>query len=214
MAKIIPITEHYQQFLAEMKESFWGELARDSEDRHMGHFFRQASQREYILDGGIKVIYRFDLFSGARVIPRQFGHQYHGQRLINCWPSTATDIKYVRELYRHDTREILIRDPSLEWQSKWATWGILPPFTYEEIRDPRLALSRLYARWDDTIRILRLLRIWQEKVEPRYISDPRYYPEDWQWRRLWMYYHHRGQCCMCKTPLVSPLKRSSWGYTP
>jgi putative transposase len=26
MAKIIPITEHYQHFLAEMKESFWGDL--------------------------------------------------------------------------------------------------------------------------------------------------------------------------------------------
>ena len=26
MAKIIPITEHYQHFLAEMTESFWGDL--------------------------------------------------------------------------------------------------------------------------------------------------------------------------------------------
>ena len=26
MAKIIPITEHFQHFLAEMKESFWGDL--------------------------------------------------------------------------------------------------------------------------------------------------------------------------------------------
>jgi hypothetical protein len=26
MAKIIPITERYQHFLAEMKESFWGDL--------------------------------------------------------------------------------------------------------------------------------------------------------------------------------------------
>jgi hypothetical protein len=26
MAKIIPITEHYQHFLAEMKESFWGDV--------------------------------------------------------------------------------------------------------------------------------------------------------------------------------------------
>jgi hypothetical protein len=25
MAKIIPITEYFQHFLAEMKESFWGE---------------------------------------------------------------------------------------------------------------------------------------------------------------------------------------------
>ena len=27
MAKIIPITEHFQHFLAEMKESFWGDLS-------------------------------------------------------------------------------------------------------------------------------------------------------------------------------------------
>ena len=26
MAKIVPITEHYQHFLAEMKERFWGDL--------------------------------------------------------------------------------------------------------------------------------------------------------------------------------------------
>jgi len=26
MAKIIPITKHYQHFLAEMKESFWGDV--------------------------------------------------------------------------------------------------------------------------------------------------------------------------------------------
>jgi len=26
MAKIVPITEHYQHFLAEMKESFWGDV--------------------------------------------------------------------------------------------------------------------------------------------------------------------------------------------
>ena len=26
MAKIIPITEHYQHFLAELKESFWGDV--------------------------------------------------------------------------------------------------------------------------------------------------------------------------------------------
>src|SRR5437763_13906898 len=26
MAKIIPISEHFQHFLAEMKESFWGDL--------------------------------------------------------------------------------------------------------------------------------------------------------------------------------------------
>ena len=26
MAKIIPINEHFQHFLAEMKESFWGDL--------------------------------------------------------------------------------------------------------------------------------------------------------------------------------------------
>jgi len=26
MAKITPISEHFQHFLAEMKESFWGDL--------------------------------------------------------------------------------------------------------------------------------------------------------------------------------------------
>jgi hypothetical protein len=36
MAKIIPITEHFQHFLAEMKESFWGDLSGQTQRRGSG----------------------------------------------------------------------------------------------------------------------------------------------------------------------------------
>ena len=57
MAKIIPITEHYQHFLAEMKESFWGDvygetklawkrlLEADSERRRDRYAVREVYQR-------------------------------------------------------------------------------------------------------------------------------------------------------------------------
>src|ERR1035438_7592672 len=57
MAKIIPITEHYQHFLAEMKESFWGDvygetklawkrlLEADSQRQRDRYAVREAYQR-------------------------------------------------------------------------------------------------------------------------------------------------------------------------
>ena len=45
MAKIIPITEHFQYFLAEMKESFWGDLYGQTQ-RAWQRFFELQSERE------------------------------------------------------------------------------------------------------------------------------------------------------------------------
>jgi putative transposase len=45
MAKIIPITEHFQHFLAEMKESFWGDLYGQTRQAWQG-FFELQSERE------------------------------------------------------------------------------------------------------------------------------------------------------------------------
>src|SRR5438309_2475756 len=45
MAKIIPITEHFQHFLAEMKESFWGDLYGQTQ-RAWQRFFELQSERE------------------------------------------------------------------------------------------------------------------------------------------------------------------------
>ena len=45
MAKIIPIDEHFQHFLAEMKESFWGDLYGQTRQAWQ-RFFEQESQRE------------------------------------------------------------------------------------------------------------------------------------------------------------------------
>src|SRR3989442_12808729 len=45
MAKIIPITEHFQHFLAEMKESFWGDLYGQTRQAWQ-QFFELQSERQ------------------------------------------------------------------------------------------------------------------------------------------------------------------------
>src|SRR5438046_4537849 len=45
MAKIIPITEHFQHFLAEMKESFWGDLYGQTRQAWQ-RFFEWQSERQ------------------------------------------------------------------------------------------------------------------------------------------------------------------------
>src|SRR5213078_717163 len=45
MAKIIPISEHFQHFLAEMKESFWGELYGQTRQAWQ-RFFELPSERQ------------------------------------------------------------------------------------------------------------------------------------------------------------------------
>jgi len=60
MAKIIPITEHFQHFLAEMKESFWGDLYGQTQLAWQ-RFFELQSERER------------DRFSGAGRYERRRG---------------------------------------------------------------------------------------------------------------------------------------------
>jgi putative transposase len=62
MAKIIPITEHFQHFLAEMKESFWGDLYGQTQ-RAWQRFFELQSERER------------DRFSGAGRYERRRGRR-------------------------------------------------------------------------------------------------------------------------------------------
>src|ERR1700690_4966 len=45
MAKIIPITEHFQHFVAELKESFWGDLQGETQ-RAAKKYFELLSERE------------------------------------------------------------------------------------------------------------------------------------------------------------------------
>jgi hypothetical protein len=45
MAKIIPITEHLPHFLAEMKESFWGDLYGQTKQAWQ-QFFQLQSERQ------------------------------------------------------------------------------------------------------------------------------------------------------------------------
>jgi len=46
MAKIIPITEHFQHFLAEMEESFWGDLYAADAPGVGNSFFELASRND------------------------------------------------------------------------------------------------------------------------------------------------------------------------
>ena len=62
MAKIIPITEHFQHFLAEMKESFWGDLYGQTRQAWQ-RFFELQSERER------------DRFSGAGRYQRRRGRR-------------------------------------------------------------------------------------------------------------------------------------------
>jgi putative transposase len=45
MAKIIPITEHFQHFLAEMKESFWGDVYGQTQQAWQRFFELQSERR-------------------------------------------------------------------------------------------------------------------------------------------------------------------------
>ncbi len=52
MAKIIPITEHFQHFVKELKESFWGDLQGEAQ-RAAKKFFELLSERQrdrYMVD--------------------------------------------------------------------------------------------------------------------------------------------------------------------
>src|SRR4030088_2601668 len=62
MAKIIPITEHFQHLLAEMKESFWGDLYGQTQ-RAWQQFFELESERQR------------DRFSGAGRYERRRGRR-------------------------------------------------------------------------------------------------------------------------------------------
>src|SRR3989454_3103887 len=62
MAKIIPITEHFQHFLAEMKESFWGDLYGQTRQAWQ-RFFELQSERQR------------DRFSGAGRYARRRGQR-------------------------------------------------------------------------------------------------------------------------------------------
>ncbi|PYX10029.1 MAG: hypothetical protein DMG88_03795, partial [Acidobacteria bacterium] len=53
MAKIIPITEHFQHFVAELKESFWGDL-QGAVQREAKKLFELQSERQrdrYMVSG-------------------------------------------------------------------------------------------------------------------------------------------------------------------
>src|SRR3989442_15910035 len=57
MAKIIPISEHFQHFLAEMKESFWGDLYGQTKLAWQ-RFFELQSGGRYERRRGRRRVYR------------------------------------------------------------------------------------------------------------------------------------------------------------
>ena len=90
MAKIIPITEHFQHFLAEMKESFWGDLYGQTQ-RAWQRFFELQSERER------------DRFSGAGHYERRRGRRriyrngYYERDFVNRFGTIRLRIARIRE---------------------------------------------------------------------------------------------------------------------
>src|SRR5437588_352611 len=60
MAKIIPISEHFQHFLAEMKESFWGDLYGQTKLAWQ-RFFELQSERQRDLDEAVRQFHQAQL---------------------------------------------------------------------------------------------------------------------------------------------------------
>src|ERR1022692_3060925 len=91
-----------------------------------------------MLADGQEVTYAFSLISHAKVLEHQFGYPF---------PGRAKDDFRVRELFRYvgdDKKETLIRDPTDEWRSEWAQWKMMPPLSFEELHQPKLAIIRLH----------------------------------------------------------------------
>src|ERR1700724_4329794 len=126
---------------------------------HLNRFYMRIISRiprtAGILDNGQEIAYKFDLIRRAKVFLWEYGYPFCG---YHC-----EDFKYVRELYRYtdgDKWETLVQGPTDKWQSEWAQCNMMPPFTYEELHQPKLAIRRLDGSKP-------ALKLWLEKIEPR-----------------------------------------------
>jgi hypothetical protein len=169
---------------------------------NVGHMlmYSRVPRAAGALDNGQEITYEFDLISRAKVLHWEYGYPFCGYRY--------QDFKYVRELYRYtddDKTKTLVQGPTDKWQSEWAQCNMMPPFTYEELRRPTLAISRLNGSKP-------ALELWLEKIEPRYTNDPDYYPADWKWRVLYVYERDQ-RCRRCNALLASPVSFGEHGHT-
>ena len=90
MAKIIPITEHFQHFLAEMKESFWGDLYGQTQ-RAWQRFFELRSERERDRFSGVG---RYERRRGRR---RVYRNGYYERDFVTRFGAIRLRIARTRE---------------------------------------------------------------------------------------------------------------------
>ena len=136
MGKIIPITEHFQHFLAEMKESFWGDLYGQTQLAWQ-RFFELQSERER------------DRFSGAGRYERRLGRRridrngYYERDFVNRFGTIRLRIARTREKSflpvglsgvqrRAEEVSLLIREAFLRGISTRQINAIWDIFTLEE----------------------------------------------------------------------------------
>src|SRR2546422_11555992 len=89
MAKIIPITEHFQHFLAEMKESFWGDLYGQTRQAWQ-QFFELQSERERDRFSGWA---RYERRRGKR---RNYRNCYYPRDFVNSFGANWLSIARTR----------------------------------------------------------------------------------------------------------------------
>src|SRR5271157_5023611 len=132
MAKVTPISEHFQHFLGEMKETFWGDLYGETK-LAWRRFFELQSERER------------DRFSGCQPYERSQGRQ-RGYRNGYYERGFVTRLGTIR-LRIARTREKSVRAARLDCFQERCNY--VPPRTHEVIG--LAVLSRQVARQEATL---------------------------------------------------------------
>src|SRR5271170_5491849 len=154
MAKIIPITEHFQHFLAEMKESFWGDLYGQTRQAWQ-QFFELQSERQRDRFSGWG---RYERRRGKR---RDYRNGYYERDFVTRFGTIRLRIARTREksflpvgLRRFQRRaeevSLLIREAFLRGISTRQVGRVVATITGETV-SPQ-TVSRITRSLDEVVR--------------------------------------------------------------
>ncbi len=91
MAKITPITEQFQHFLAEMKESFWGDLYGRTRQAWKQYFERELERRTSASEVCLRVQSRvravWPIWKGGEKTPFRPSATQRARTAPPCWPT-------------------------------------------------------------------------------------------------------------------------------
>ncbi len=164
MAKIIPITEHFQHFLAEMKESFWGDLYGQTRQAWQ-QFFELQSERQRDRFSGWA---RYERRRGKR---RVYRNGYYERDFVTRFGTIRLRIARTREqsflplgLQRFQRRaeevSLLIREAFLRGISTRQVGRVVATLTGEVV-SPQ-TVSKLTRDLDEAVRQFHQARIEDE----------------------------------------------------